>query len=955
MLRDVLVIGIIFIAMFLILHYTKDKKEAFLSGATVLSAADRLHADFIEQSKQKYTPVSNLINLVKPSVNVNQNSIGAALNTLVANPSGTSYMLQPTAPVKLPTKLPPNIEMAKKCEAVPNTCDSFNDPTFAANCGMSFDIKGTASDGTPHVGGLYITQNDRVDQEMDATSVRQNSSAPYDPYKVYQPTIGTASRGTFGITKDGCRIVKEKVDCESKQTFGSPNCAQCYTSRRFSRVGPETGRLPSNLYLIGTGNVSIKGVISLPSTNLSTDPIKVEIPPKAEGQVFTITVSNPTYIAGCIQGPTPRGVFKLDLLNLIQSDTVTGIKPRITGSTKVNGFKCYTLNPGTGKKSMSLSCLMPFSFLNMYEGDALACENGPIITQAASATFLESDPCFGKDNKPGAYKLACLQTRWVEMGGTQQGSGYPSNQVLADKIQRDSNGNPLDIDTIIDNLSDVMLKALTGKDKNNRVLSIPEWNEASMYATGVPINTPCDGPGGVPPLSRECLTYLFENKGAGERIGSTYTLPNTYASKKEGFQDITGNTYIPNKKGPLGPQTDSGLAYGQSLGDIQNVKNAYNRIVSTANDNRKPNAQRAPEIQEVYGATLHTPTIETNDFNEKIDAGQPTKTYDDMKAVCESKGKRLCHSKEICDINPAGKIEVIQPELTTSFPTDNWIAVGDKPNEWLTLATEQQISGRYCKTHTKVAGSTPSWGSSRNPGSWARLAKCCEGPADMLGRYIRLEYNHPECLNLAQIAVYGDKTSQTNLITPNTVVTKSSKYGGDNDYYPSKNFVDGVGNTFVHSSCFDVPWIEVDMGLTVNMGRIVVTNRNQYECGVCLPRVLGTKLIILDSDRNRIYTSDPIAISSQTYTWFPPEKAVYSDLPLGDGPRNRQTAYGDNGSVSCDRYCGGIGGRPWNGELPESWNGARCAGYDPDIGSCYNTFSRPGAGCVCEPTGLGWK
>ena len=49
MLRDVLVIGIIFIAMFLILHYTKDKKEAFLSGATVLSGADRLHADFIEQ------------------------------------------------------------------------------------------------------------------------------------------------------------------------------------------------------------------------------------------------------------------------------------------------------------------------------------------------------------------------------------------------------------------------------------------------------------------------------------------------------------------------------------------------------------------------------------------------------------------------------------------------------------------------------------------------------------------------------------------------------------------------------------------------------------------------------------------------------------------------------------------------------------------------------------------
>jgi len=947
MLRNILIIGVIFIAMFLILHYTKNR-EAFVSAATVSEAfvsADALHNDFIEQSKQKYTPVSNLINLVKPSVNVKSNDINAGLNTLLANPSGASYMLQPNAPVKLPTKIPVNLEMAKKCEAAPNTCAAFNDPTFAANCGMSFDIKGTASDGTPHVGGLYISADDRQDQEMDATTVRQTASAPYDPYKVYQPTIGAARRGTFGITKDGCAIVKEKVDCDAKQTFGSPNCSQCYTSRQFSRVGPETGRLPSALFLMGVGNITIRGAITLSSTNLSNEPVQVAIPANAEGQTFTIAVSNPTYIAGCIQGPTPRGVFKLDLLNLIQSDTVTGIKPRITGSTRINGFKCFTLNPGTGKKSMNLSCLIPFSFLNMYEGDALACDNGPIITQAASATFLESDPCFGKDNKPGAYKLACLQTRWVEMGGTQQGRGYPSNQALADKIQRDTNGNPLDIDTIIDNLSDIMTKALSGKDKNNRVLSIPEWNEASMYATGVPINTPCDGPGGVPPLSRECLTYLFENKGTGQRIGSTYTLPNTYASK-DGFQDVSGNTYITNKTGPLGPQTDTGFAFGQNLGSIENVKNTYDKIVTTANDNSKPNAQRALEVEQVYDVKLPAKTPGRDDFDVKIPGGFPTKTYNELKSMCEDKGMRLCQSTEICDSKTR---EVIQPELTTSFPTDNWIAVADKSNEWLTLATQQQIPGRYCKTHTEVAGSTPGWGSSNAPGSWMRLAKCCSGNANMLGRYIRLEYNRPECLNLAQIAVYPDESVSGNLITPNTVVSKSSGYYGDQ--FPNRNFIDGVGNSFVHSSCFDVPWIEVDIGSTTPIFRIVITNRK--DC--CKERILGTKLIIMDTNRNRIYTSDPVATVNLTYTWFPPETAVYGDLPLGRGPRPRQTAYGDNGSVSCDRYCGGIGGRPWNGELPQSWNGAKCVGYAPDIGGCYNTFSRPGAGCVCEPTGTGWK
>ena len=938
MLRDVLIIGIIFIVLFLILHYTKDKKEAFT--ATV-SEADRLHADFIEQSKQKYTPVSNLINLVKPSVNVNNNNINAALNTLVANPSGASYILQPTNPVIIPTKLPPNIEMAKKCEAAPNTCAAFNDPAFAANCGMSFDIKGTASDGTPHIGGLYIGSDDRYDQETDATSVRQTGSAPYDPYKVFQPTIGTARRGTFSITKDGCNIVKEKVDCDSKQTFGVPNCSQCYTSRGFSRVGPETGRLPSNLFLVGTGNVSIKGAISLSNTNLSNEPIKIEIPPKAEGQVFTITVSKPTYISGCIQGPTPRGVFKLDLLNLIQSDTVTGIKPRITGSTKVNGFKCYTLNPGTGKKSMNLSCLMPFSFLNMYEGDALACENGPIITQAASATFLESDPCFGKDNKPGAYKLACLQTRWVEMGGTQQGSGYPSNQALADKIQRDSNGNPLDIDIIIDNLSEIMTKALTGKDKNNRVLSIPEWNEASMFATGVPINTPCDGPGGVPPLSRECLNYLYKNKGAGGRIGSTYTLPATYATMKEGFEDVLGNVYM------TPPMTDEIISNLENK-DISGVKSTLNLVNILGNINELPNQFRGPFVKYTHGVKIRDRTPGRDDFDIMIPAGHPTKTYDELKAVCEGKGMRLCQSTEICDTKTR---EVIQPELTTSFPTDNWIAVADKPNEWLTLATNAQIPGRYCKTHTEVAGSTPNWGSSREPGPWMRLAKCCAGTANMLGRYIRLQYNSTDYLNLAEIAVYPNESVSGNLITPDTAVTKSSGV----NYYPAKHFVDGIQNNFTHTDLEKNPWIEVDMGSTTPMYRIVITNRDKNECPVCLPRVLGAKLIIMDNNRNTLYTSDPIAISSQTYTWFPPETAVYSDLPLGDGPRQRQIAYGDDGSVSCDRYCGGLGGRPWNGELPQSWNGARCAGYAPDIGGCYTTFSRSGAGCVCEPTGTGWK
>jgi hypothetical protein len=35
---------------------------------------------------------------------------------------------------------------------------------------------------------------------------------------------------------------------------------------------------------------------------------------------------------------------------------------------------------------------------------------------------------------------------------------------------------------------------------------------------------------------------------------------------------------------------------------------------------------------------------------------------------------------------------------------------------------------------------------------------------------------------------------------------------------------------------------------------------------------------------------------------------------------------GNNGTVSCNKYCHGIGGKSWNNELPIAWKGAQCVG-----------------------------
>jgi len=893
MFSNIILLFIFLFILLIVLTYTKKVKDSFFDFP------DPSHRAFVDKSKKKLNPLTNMINLTNPAISVNnitQNDMDRALG-------GFKYIegfgtLEPTVKFKTPDEIPDALRQASICQKSGPVCSAFDDANFSTNCGVSFDVNSIGSDGKPHMGGLYLSPNDRERQIISAKNVRETGSAPYDSYKVYKPTLGSAKAGTFGISKDSCIVVKEKVDCLSKQTFSSPNCTQCYTSQDFARVGPDTARLPCIIYINGNGSVSITTTNNLITLNETTfdpaAPIQVNIPSNSEGTTFYIKIraaaNPPTYISGYIQGETPRGTFKLDIMYLVQSDTVTNSKPRMNGTKAINGFRCFSLIPGTGKTSMNLSCLIPFSFLNMYDGDALTCDNGPVITQSASATFLESDPCYGKANQPGNYKLECLQTRWIELGGTPEGTGYPTNKATSDKIQRSANGAALTIDTIVDNLSEIMIKALTGKTRSGTMLSIPEWNEASMYATGVPINTPCDGPGGMPPLSQQCLSYLYMNRGSGSRIGGTYTAPASelghgkgqienfedYPQKKkltmDGLHEEFSNPNSYNYLGTsLDPNTPSGLETGQQLGSIAAVKQKYDQVNRLANDNSKSNEERATFIQQAYGVNLGSATAKKKDFDVRIPAYKPTKTYNDMKSECESKGQRLCDSTEICDM---ASRSVINPELTSNFPGDNWIAVGDTQNEWLTL---NRGDNRYCKTHKEVAGYLPAWGSNRDPSGWERLAKCCGGETTAQGRYIRLQYDRVECLNLAQIAIYANDQESSNYVTPSTPITKSSGFGGD--VFPVDNIKNGYGNTFTHTSCGDVPWLLVDLGAIVPVYKVVITNRG--DC--CQHRVVGTTIILLNESRTPVCQSNPIKTINRTYTWFPPSKSIYVDL-TGEKP-----------------------------------------------------------------------
>lgn len=598
------------ITLSIILNYTKGYKEGFFDFPVTA------HNNFVKTSQEKFNELTNIINPANPAIPITKDTSTAfkiALNGFDLEPTSSSYILDKKSTYSTSNSLPNSFQQAQKCESAGTSCNAFDDPMFAANCGISFDKKGINANGKPHIGGMFISPEDRKNQTDRANNILTTGEAPYDPYMVYQPTIGKAKPGTFAITKDQCIVVKEKIDCSTKQTFNSPNCTQCYTTQSFARVGPETGKIPSTLSLFGSGNVTISSAnnkITLITKKLdSLNPVTIQIPADAEGTVFSIVVQQPNnhpipYIAGFIQGQTPRGTFSLDLLNLVETDQVSKTKPKLNGSITVNGIRCITMIPGTGQTYLNLACLMPFSFLSLYDGDALTCDNGPIITQAASATFLESDPCFGKNNTPGNYKLECLQQRWVEMGGTPQGIGYPSDKIKADALQKDINGNPLDIDTIINNLAPKMTSALTGQDINGKNLSIDNWNTVSMWATGIPINTPCDGPTkDNGPLSQECLQYLYLNQGINSHIGPTYTLSSNSMASIMG-QNMP-NTYC-QPGTSIDPSTSEGLNFAKDLGGINSVKQTYDQINRIANDNTLSNNDRSLAIKQCYGISFDT-------------------------------------------------------------------------------------------------------------------------------------------------------------------------------------------------------------------------------------------------------------------------------------------------------------------------------------------------------------
>ncbi len=490
------------------------------------------------------------------------------------------------------------------CEAVTTIdCDKFDDTAFAGSCGICHK-PAQNSRGVESLGGRYIYPSSR---------------------SLGVPAVGSCPRGYLSLTKEQCIKMKEQTACEQARNFNSPNCRQCFTTGDWVRIPSMQSnptRTNAKLYVIGRGWLTFKNDYSAPplwSGQLSDTPVAISLVGfPIESNVWTqLSAFNPaspapaagtpipeTYVAGIIAGPTRNGEYAMDMFRIVTLDFTTGARPR-TGQIKtVRGYTATPMRPQPERASLETNLWIPLTYIDATGEDADRCPSGPIVMSQTAATFLQSDVCFRQGSGPGAYSLACYQDRFKAAGGTENGTLYPRTAADAQTLNADSR----DIAAISDEYYRKAVIAATGRNVAGTDVNMAEWDQASRQMLGLQRASPCDNSAPNGPLSRQCLTYLYNNGGLGSSIGATYTsgMPPT---------SLAGNQVVYCRtEGTLNPATEAGYQALQTKGGIEQIKTYLNNAHMTANAAGLTDGQRAQAMRECYGIELAGAALQQTNY-----------------------------------------------------------------------------------------------------------------------------------------------------------------------------------------------------------------------------------------------------------------------------------------------------------------------------------------------------
>jgi hypothetical protein len=613
---EILILSILIIFIVLILYYgRKNTYEAFADTLVNKIVSNNLGSgrkDYIEKGADNYNPLMNLMNpsnntLLNPNYtederSVKEGDVRNALMTAKASASNPSFNLAPsnTNDIRISKNSKGtarhSIRLAETVKSI--DCNAFDNVDFAANSGICHE-GGEDSGGNPMFGGLYISEDDKETAEIMAE--RMNSKEVN-----YTPTVGKCDPYRFSTSKQQCLNIQNEINCIKKQSFDVKGCGMCFEDDSYHYIEPAAIYTPPSFVFVGSGTLTYSKVGSTtPQTlTLSEQPQTIEATDLNEGDVvqLNVTPSNSS-LAGYLIGQTSTGDFRIDLSRLVQSDIVSGSRPRFAGVMSVDSDTYTLMKPARGKSSMNLSVLNTFSFLDSSEYAAQKCTSSPYIKSPASLKLLNSSPCYKNGQKPGEYSLECLQQTFQSAGCSAEGSGYPSNTASGQKLMTDSSGKALSIGEIAALVYNNSILAYTGKKADGTPLSMDDWSIYSDFCFGQKISSPCDILEDDGVISTDCLNYLWQNSGENSKsIGNTYTSSNKLSSL-----DVNDNNRFCTPNGTMAPidksgnQNQAAISAARSKGSIANVKSFYDGIHSRANNNSLTDDNRKDAVQQCYG------------------------------------------------------------------------------------------------------------------------------------------------------------------------------------------------------------------------------------------------------------------------------------------------------------------------------------------------------------------
>jgi len=771
------------------------------------------HDDVITGGQEKYNPLTNLLDIHQnPFVGPNpgpqdiksaRQEIRGAFGGNQANPPSVGAPMNVRSQQNLPYKMPADTKglrtyNVQKCEKViAAKCSAFDDQEFAKNCGLCFK-PGTDSEAQPRVGGLFLDADDKSAAELQSQALGERRVN-------YRPTVGTCPPGFFVVDKASCEALEKRLDCEQKKTFSIDGCSQCYTDGSYTIVDATVPRADLSLLVSYIGNlqVTLTGsttpIVTRSSTALGDNTVPIGNIPEGSSIVITVSGSEGVtpVLGGYVQGPTVTGNFQVDIAQLADGDLESGGRPRMSGEIAVGGTSVIALRPGRNKTKMALRVQIPLTFVDVGEYEASRCTNGPYLTKESSAKTLSAGICFKPGNAPGAYSLACLQEKFIELGGTANGSGYPRDAAAAAALNKAPNGSPRTLGDIADLIYENSLKGQTGISSAGIKQTLPNWNEASVFSTGNEILNACDAAQITGTMTPECMSELWSNKGSGNRLGATYTGATRNSSLTGRNDRYCTTSGILAPYGPDGKQQDDAIKRAfNSGGTIQDIKDLYDRTHKMANDNSLKDSDRASAIKDCYGVVLNMPAAQ---------GPQTPPTASELDALKQQ------YDALMTDINYLSGIGLGPASGNVTFD-DRWAKLQELNKKIL-----KPIKARYVRIKPSMK----------------------PAPDD-------------RCIQISQLQVFNSAGQEIARGRPASASSVYSSMAGPSKAVDGRPSARDYPNMY-HDACntqgANQFWM-VDLGSDQDLSYIIYYNRNSTNC--CNHRADGMPVELLDSSMNLV-------------------------------------------------------------------------------------------------------